>query len=606
MQPGGSALTIRPRLGLAVAAFAAALALSAPSGGAQQATLSAPGASEDLLRTLRGASVVLGRLAEGPAPASDIVAAARADYARLLGTLYAAGHYSGVISIRLDGREVAEIPVLDSPDRIGRIDIVVQPGPPFRFSRAEVAPLAPRTELPEGFAPGQRARSGLIEQAARAGIDGWRDIGHAKADLAGQSLTADHGNATLDARLRLDPGPRLRFGPLTVRGNERVRTERIRAIAGLPEGRVFSPEALRLSAERLRRTGAFRSVTLSEAERAGPGDLLPIEALVVEERPRRFGVGAELSSSEGLKLSGFWFHRNLLGGAERLRFDGEIAGIGGDTGGEDYRLATSFSRPATFEPDTTLTFNASIEDRSEPDFDIRAFEVGAGLARIFSEEFSASLGIGYRESRVEDSGGTTNFRLVTFPATATWDRRDDKLNPTEGFYLDARITPFLGFDRTGSGAQIRGDARVYRGLGESDRVVLAARLQLGAVVGPTLLETPRDFLFYSGGGGTVRGQPYQSLGVNVLRSGSVRTGGQQFIGLQTEARVAVTDRIGAVAFFDWGQIRAVPDAPAEDHAGAGFGLRYDTGIGPIRFDVGAPVGGGGDGVQFYIGIGQAF
>jgi translocation and assembly module TamA len=599
-------VTIRPRFGLALAAFAAALALSAPAGGAQQATLSAPGASEDLLRTLRSASVVLGRLAEGPAPASDIVAAARADYARLLGALYAAGHYSGVISIRLDGREVAGIPVLDSPDRIGRIDIVVQPGPPFRFSRAEVAPLAPGTVLPEGFAPGQRARSGLIEQAARAGVDGWRDLGHAKAGLAGQSLTADHGNATLDARLRLDPGARLRFGPIAVRGNERVRAERIRAIAGLPEGRVFSPEALRLAAERLRRTGAFRSVTLTEAERAGPGDLIGVEALVVEERPRRFGAGAELSSTEGLRLSGFWFHRNLLGGAERLRFDGEIAGIGGDTGGEDYRLAASFSRPATLEPDTTLTLNASVEDRSEPDFDLRAFELGAGLARIFSEQFSASLGIGYRESRVEDAGGRSTFRLVTIPASATWDRRDDGLNPTGGFYLDSSVIPFVGFGSTGSGAQIRGDARLYHGIGESDRVVLAARLQLGAVVGPTLLETPRDFLFYSGGGGTVRGQPYQSLGVNVLRGGTQRTGGQLFLGLQTEARIAVTERIGAVAFFDWGQIRAVPDAPAEDHAGAGIGLRYDTGIGPIRFDIAAPVWGGGDGVQFYIGIGQAF
>ncbi|MEL6267243.1 MAG: BamA/TamA family outer membrane protein, partial [Pseudomonadota bacterium] len=39
-----------------------------------------------------------------------------------------------------------------------------------------------------------------------------------------------------------------------------------------------------------------------------------------------------------------------------------------------------------------------------------------------------------------------------------------------------------------------------------------------------------------------------------------------------------------------------------------LGLRYDTGIGPIRLDVGVPVNGPGDnsGFELYIGIGQAF
>jgi translocation and assembly module TamA len=36
-------------------------------------------------------------------------------------------------------------------------------------------------------------------------------------------------------------------------------------------------------------------------------------------------------------------------------------------------------------------------------------------------------------------------------------------------------------------------------------------------------------------------------------------------------------------------------------------LRYDTGIGPMRFDFGFPTGGAtGNGGQLYIGIGQAF
>ena len=49
-------------------------------------------------------------------------------------------------------------------------------------------------------------------------------------------------------------------------------------------------------------------------------------------------------------------------------------------------------------------------------------------------------------------------------------------------------------------------------------MTFAGRVQAGAIIlGPSLLETPRDDLFFTGGGGTVRGHPYRSLGVAVNR-----------------------------------------------------------------------------------------
>ncbi len=574
---------------------------------AQDVTFRAPGASEDLVEDLRGASIVLSTIAEGPVPATDVMAAARAEYGRLLGALYAAGYYSGVISVRVDGREAAAIPVLNDPRQISQIEIRVETGPKFRFSQAQIGPLAGRTELPEGFAVGNRAPSGLISDTAGAAVDAWRGRGHAKARVSDQSITANHADATLAARLTVAPGPRLRFGPLNIRGNERVRTERVRAIAGLPEGQVFSPDDLRRSADRLRRSGAFRSVTLREADQIGPGDQLGIDAVLVEEAPRRFGFGAEISSTEGLRLEGFWLHRNLLGGAERLRFEGEIAGIGGETGGEDYRLATTFSRPATFTPDTALTARIVAERLLEPDYDLTSFEIGGGLSHVFSDNLTGTAGLYYRQSEVEDESGTTDFQTITLPLAAIWERRDNPVNPKDGFYLEAEVMPFLGLDTTGSGARITADARGYVGFGEEDRFVFAARIQLGSILGTSIEETPRDFLFYSGGGGTVRGQDYQSLGVTAL-PGGVRSGGQHFAGLQAELRAGVTERIGVVGFYDVGYIAAEDwgDGLDDWHAGAGLGLRYDTRIGPIRLDVAVPVDGPSSDVQLYIGIGQAF
>src|SRR5690606_24393074 len=99
---GGRRLTGKARQGAGIAAALAGLLL-AGSAAPQEVALAAPGASRDLTSSLRAASLTLAALEEGPAPAADILAAARADYGRLLAALYAEGHYSGVVSIRVDG-----------------------------------------------------------------------------------------------------------------------------------------------------------------------------------------------------------------------------------------------------------------------------------------------------------------------------------------------------------------------------------------------------------------------------------------------------------------------------------------------------------------------
>ena len=132
------------------------------------------------------------------------------------------------------------------------------------------------------------------------------------------------------------------------------------------------------------------------------------------------------------------------------------------------------------------------------------------------------------------------------------------------------------------------------------------------MVGASLIGTPREDLFYSGGGGTVRGQPYQSLGVSILRDSlndPFRTGGTYFLGASLEARAKVSDNIGVVGFVDVGQIgvNGFFNEFSDWHAGAGIGVRYATAVGPIRLDLAVPVGGNtGSGMQIYVGLGQAF
>ncbi|MEM8536422.1 MAG: outer membrane protein assembly factor, partial [Pseudomonadota bacterium] len=189
---------------------------------------------------------------DNDAAPQDYVAAARADYRRLLTVLYARGYYAGTVSITVDGAEAANIAPLAAPDSIGEIVITVDAGPRFRFGEVAITPLPSGYPLPETLDPGERALSAELQGAVGDTISAWRDIGYAKASVADQSIVARHVTVTLDADVTLEPGPRLRFGPLTVSGAEDVTDARVRQIAGLPVGAVFDPAELRRVASRLR------------------------------------------------------------------------------------------------------------------------------------------------------------------------------------------------------------------------------------------------------------------------------------------------------------------------------------------------------------------
>jgi translocation and assembly module TamA len=568
-------------------------------------------ASDGLRDKLRSASLVLSLKSDETTQAQDYVAAARADYRRLLTALYARGFYSGEIAIQVNGREAAGIPPLDAPSQIDSIAISVTPGPEFSFGQTTVGPVPNWTEMPIGFANGSTATTDRVRQAVRTAVTAWKDQGHAKASPGTQQITARHTAQELDVIVAIVPGPRLTFGPLTVSGNEVVRTDRIIAIAGLPTGNVYSATDLARAERRLRETGTFDSVSLVEDENIAAGDVLPITAQISEAKPRRFGFGVEFSSIEGLGASTYWLHRNFFGGAEQFRLGGDISGIGGETGGVDYAITASLKRPAVYGPDTDFTFSSEISRQDEPDFLLDQAAVEATLNRLIREDLEVSGGFGFIATREETDLGTREFTLLTAPLGATLDRRDSLKNAKNGYYIDVDATPFLSIKGADNGARLFSDARAYRSFGTDDQFTLAARSQIGSVLGADALDAPADFLFFSGGGGSVRGQPYNDLGIDTALIGAtVRRGGLSFVGAQLETRYGVTDNIGVVGFYDIGFIGETsnPFGEGDWHAGAGLGIRYNIGIGPIRLDIATPTTGdrAGERVEVYIGIGQSF
>ena len=592
---------------LSVATLVAGLAMAPPAAIAQDITLTVPGGDARLIERLRAGALLL-RPADGPRQAQDITAAARADYGRLIGILYEAGYFAPVISIQLDGREASEISPFAAPVDIARVEIIVQTGAPFGLRQADIGPLAPDTILPDDFRPGGPATTPLLRDATRAALTAWQNRGHATAAVTDQRITAQHRAALLDVAIRLDPGPVIRFGTLLPEGQARMRPDRIRAIAGLPTGGIYAPDTLARAETRLRDTGAFSAVALRLGDPSSDA-VADVTALVDEAPLRRLGFGAEIASDEGIMLSAYWMHRNLLGGAERLRFDLEVSGINDLTSGDeiDTELSARFDRPATFGPDTGLSLEAEVLLLREPSFQIDGVGVEGRLTHRLSDQLTLDGGVGLAFSRIQDGFGQRDITRLTLPLGATYDTRDDPIDARRGRFANGTITPFqvLG---GGAGVRLTVDGRSYVPLGATAKTRLAGRVQLGTVTGGALTEIPPDDLFFSGGSGTVRGQAFRALGA---RQSGQASGGRSFAGLSGELRHDIGDtRFGIVGFADAGYISsgAWGDGPSDWHSGAGLGLRYSTPFGPLRVDLATPASGtrSGQEIFLYVGIGQAF
>lgn len=568
---------------------------------------------EDLQKPVRRASLVAAALSEDRETGQDVLAAARGDYARALGVMYDEGYFSAIINITLDGVEAAEIAPLDAPAYVGKVVIAVDPGPRFKFARADLGPIAPGTTAAEGYGVGKTAGTGIIKRAASDAVSDWRDASHAKARVAGQNIIADHGTARIESAIDLNPGPAVTFGQLHATGNQRLSTRRLMKIAGFPEGEAFDPQKLEDVRKRLRRTGIFSAITLVEAETLNPDNSMDVGLTVIEQKPRRLGAAFEISTVDGAMVSAYWLHRNLLGGGERFRVDAQVSDINAKGDKLDYSFGMRIDRPATLNPDMTGYIEAKLKEENEPEYAKKSANLGIGFTYIRSERLTADIALLFSKSKVDYGWGYYSYETVSLPASVTWDKRDDMKNAKRGFWLSGSVTPFMGVNDTGSGLRLTGEGRIYRSMLTDDRLTFAARARAGTVLGPNIIDVPPDYLFFSGGGGSVRGQPYESLGFFVPHQDTIEeayVGGQSIVNLSLEARYQVREKIGAVVFVDGGQIwdDGGWTGQTKSQSGAGIGVRYDTPIGPIRFDVATPVKPreNESRVQLYLGLGQAF
>jgi translocation and assembly module TamA len=373
------------------------------------------------------------------------------------------------------------------------------------------------------------------------------------------------------------------------------------------EGAVFDQRMVDQLRTRLWATDLFGTVTILPFGSPAADGTLPVIVDVTERAARTISAGANFSTDRGVGGDVSWEHRNLFGEQESLAFR-----AAGDF--VEQSLTADFRKPNVGRYEQAALANAAAIRHDTDAYRERTVTTFVGIerkfARVWSGRVGPSLDYSVLNDNDDDNAGEETFLIGGLPASVTRDTTDNALDPTQGTRLTAGLTPSVGTlerDITFLTQELGGSA--YLSVMTEDRVVLAGRFRLASLLGAETDELPASKRIYGGGGGSVRGYAFESLGP--LDSENDPLGGRSAIEVGFETRVRVTDDFGLVPFVEGGNVfdAAVPRLGETLQWAAGLGARYFTRVGPLRLDLAFPIN-GRDGVdsffEFYVSLGQAF
>ena len=607
-----------------------------------QVTIDVAGRDGSLKDAARDASSLYRLRNDAPPDGESLARRAMSDFPSVIDALWGAGYYNATVAISIDRAALT----IGSSDigafaraaesyrnrAVAPILIKIEPGPLFTLSMVRVVNPAgaafSQAELPErivGLRPGDPAKASDLRAAAARIVDYFRAQGRPLAKAQSIAPVVDHAEHTMDVTLTVDPGPVAPFGEATLVGPQHFDPAIVRSFLYIEPGDPYSPRALADARASIRQIPAVGGVRMTEGTTLDAYGRLPYEIDVEDRAPYAVGVAAKYSTTNGPAGQVYWEDRNLFGGAERLRLQADVFYAPPwyvtsrdihnfsihDLGG---RISASFLKPALWGTRNDLLIDALGERVSTSGAGFFGYEAEdedgtAALRHRFSEAFSIQGGFEAQTGSATDALGKVNYTLVGAPVSLVYDETDSKLDPTRGFRVNASVAGFRTFlGSTINLVHMKARASAYYSLDPDSRFVLAGRVGLGAMCGPALDEIPANWRFYAGGGGSVRGYPYESLGPATWFGAVV--GGRSLFETSVELRVKVNETLGVVPFFDAGNAFAssFPDFSEKLYTAAGLGLRYYTSIGPIRADLAFPIERprGTGAVALYVSIGQAF
>ncbi|MEZ4871480.1 MAG: outer membrane protein assembly factor BamA [Bdellovibrionales bacterium] len=544
---------------------------------------------------------------------------------RLLSFLY---FNEGYVQVNIDRPQVTVTPDKKSI----YITIRIEEGQQFNVGEIDFAGdlLFDTSELLEGttLKSDELFVSESLQKDLRTLQAKYGDLGYAFANVIPRTRVREK-ERLVDVTYEIDKGQKVYIGKINVSGNTRTRDKVVRRELKIVEGELYHETRKRESEENVQRLGFFDEVSFNTSSPDGKPDVIDIDINVKERNTGTIQLGAGYSSYSKFVINGQVNQMNLFGLGQKLG-----ASINFSEKESNYNL--NWTDP--YFRDTKWSFGIDAFQLSQTRTEYEQEKKGGavrlgyplapylyGFVRYKYEDIYIDLNENSDESLFDTA--TVNGITSSVTVTTQYDRRNDRFTPSKGVFGQ------LALEYAGLGGDIdytKGSAtfRYYKKI--FWEVVWRNNITYGFVTpNKSDEDVPFNELYLLGGANTLRGYQFFTVGKRKYSADKfselspilpadeaeklayVPFGGEQQFYYNLEFQFPLVDEAGikGVLFYDIGYADDV--IRLEDlKSNFGFGFRWFSPIGPLRFEWGVPIAPdedyGEDDVFFQFAVGTPF
>jgi outer membrane protein insertion porin family len=427
----------------------------------------------------------------------------------------------------------------------------------------------------------------------------YQDKGYAFANVL-RTLEVVPGENKVDVVFSFEKGVIAYFGKIVMKGNTKTRDKVLRRELRIHEGDMYSGTKLRTSKDNVNRLGFFQpeSVVFNTITRKGTDNILDVEVSIKERPTGQISLGAGYSTATQGFIQASVAQNNFRGLGQNIN-----ANLSYSNRQQIYNLG--FTEPYLF--DTKWTAGADYYQTLSYFIRSFAYRKHGGDIRVGHPIFEYTrlfLTYRYEDNKVSDvinegiSPSVENGSASSIQASIIRDKRNNIFEPSNGYYTSGSL------EYTGLGGSMRWmkgelEGRYYRPI--IGDLVLRSRLNVSRLFKTTAREIPRIEKFSLGGARNMRGYNLEDIGP-IRKARNTQTnqledfnfGGLfSLLGtLEFEHPLIREAGLKWVLFYDAGNVYETRMGENGDYSlrsDYGFGFRWFSPIGVLRFEFGFPV-----------------
>ncbi|HIP43762.1 MAG TPA: hypothetical protein EYG93_00290 [Sulfurospirillum arcachonense] len=384
---------------------------------------------------------------------------------------------------------------------------------------------------------------------------------------------------------------------ISITSTKNIDTKIVKSLLYIRKGDDFSSKRIKDSYDSLYATGGIAKATINTHIDENSNKVSVTVEVQENDKPTRLETGLGFSTDEGAMVSLGIENKNIFGNLKTLGLN---------------------TRITQKKQNIQLNFNMPLSHRNSTGADggyANDIFDGHKEERTFANIYLAHRKKPHRltESIVFDNSNTYGSEdKILFPEGKTfitspkirwdYDTRDNILSPKKGHFLSAELM--------GSVESIVSEASYYKTKIKGGYIlplkqsILAFQATFGHL---NIYEgaVPASYRFYAGGVNSNRAYTYNSLGPKNKQGDPA--GFNTVFETTIEYRYPIYNNFKGVVFND---NTFIADSPVDNYNGGyyslGVGIRYETPIGPLAFDVGFDVNDPQENYAFQFRIGEVF